>query len=189
MTIVGNAQANTLMAASVGSYLDGSTGADKLYGNSGADTYAYSNGGGADQIFNYNYEQGDVIKIDGTVKSSSISGKNVVLKVGSGSITVSDVVDKLVTLNINGSSNVYKFDKTNATLAKAATNAVQSLNQQLPTEDYWFDVEPDDDPLGSIVEDKDMALNTLEEFSIAFDDPKTFLVDGKKLSERKKTSG
>ena len=189
VTIVGNAQANTLMAASVGSYLDGSTGADKLYGNSGADTYAYSNGGGADQIFNYNYEQGDVIKIDGTVKSSSISGKNVVLKVGSGSITVSDVVDKLVTLNINGSSNVYKFDKTNATLAKAATNAVQSLNQQLPTEDYWFDVEPDDDPLGSIVEDKDMALNTLEEFSIAFDDPKTFLVDGKKLSERKKTSG
>ena len=186
IVLAGNKLGNVLRAGSEGSLMDGGLGADKLYGGAGADTFSYSVGGGADQVFNYDYSQGDVIKIEGTVKSSSLNGKNVVLKVGNGSLTVNNVVDKMMALEINGASNVYNFNKANTTLAKAASNASALLNQQLPADDYWFDVEPDADPLGSIIDDKDMSLNTLEEFSIPFDEPRSILVDGK---ARKKVSG
>ena len=164
VNVVGNAQANVLTASSVGSYLDGGAGGDKLYGGAGADTFAYSDGGGSDQVYNYSYDQNDVISISGTIKSSSVSGKNVALKIGSGSLTLNDVVDKYIAIDVNGTTTVYKFDKNNATLAKAAANAATSINQQLPAEDYWFVddpiTDPIDDPLDQIVETKDISVDT-----------------------------
>ena len=172
VNIMGNAQANVIRAGSSGSSMDGGLGADKLYGGSGADTYSYSVGGGADQFFNYSYEQGDVVKINGTVKSSSISGKNVVLKVGSGSLTVDNAVDKMISININGTTADYRFDKNNATLAKAAANANRS-NAQLPAEAYWFIDEPSTDPtvdpLDQILEPENISVDTSALFDNTFD--------------------
>ena len=172
VVLFGNKSGNILRAGSSGSSMDGGLGADKLYGGSGADTYSYSVGGGADQFFNYSYEQGDVVKINGTVKSSSISGKNVVLKVGSGSLTVDNAVDKMISININGTTADYRFDKNNATLAKAAANANRS-NAQLPAEAYWFIDEPSTDPtvdpLDQILEPENISVDTSALFDNTFD--------------------
>ncbi len=166
INLIGNAQANTLRAGTGDATLDGGLGADKLIGGSGADVFMYSVGGGKDTVVGYDHEQGDVIKIDGTVKSSSVSGKNVVLNVGSGSLTVNDVVDKIISVENNGTVTDYRFNKSNATLAKAATLAAS--NAQLPSEDYWFVDESIDQPSVDPIEEIGGAV---ENNCISLDEP------------------
>ena len=88
VVLLGNKNANVIRAGSEGTSMDGGLGADKLYGGEGADTFGYSVGGGADQIFQFDGYQGDVVQIFGdksiTASSFKESGKNIVLNVGSG---------------------------------------------------------------------------------------------------------
>ena len=173
LSIVGNANANNITIGSGGGTLYGGHStkavADKLYGGSGADVFKYATGDGNDTVFNYDYAQSDVIDVDGTVKSSSVSGKNVVLKIGSGSLTLGNVVNKLVRINIDGTDGIYKFDSKNTTLQKAAENAAKDLisidpieqnptlvsGAQFPTaaDDYWFEEQDSalHDELGEII--------------------------------------
>ena len=106
--LIGNEQKNVLKAGTGNSTLDGSynsttkkSTADKLYGGNGSDTFVWNTSlGGADQFFNYDYAQGDIISITGGTAISKAnfkeSGKNVVLTVGSNKLTINDVKDKAI---------------------------------------------------------------------------------------------
>ena len=63
--LLGNDKSNELRAGAGGATLDGRGGGDKLYGGANEDHFIVSVGGGNDQIYNYNSEQGDVIQLMG----------------------------------------------------------------------------------------------------------------------------
>ncbi len=125
LSIYGTSGANKLKAVSVGTklyglggkdtliggkgkdYLDGGTGndclrggtgADTLVGGTGNDTFLYASGDGKDII--KDYEAGkDVIKLTkGTITGKKAKGKDVILTVGTGSMTLKNAVGKKITL-------------------------------------------------------------------------------------------
>jgi len=73
-------------------------GADILVGGTGKDTFFYASGDGRDII--QDYEAGkDVIRVTaGTITSKKASGKNVILTVGDGSLTLNNAVGKKLTV-------------------------------------------------------------------------------------------
>ena len=125
----GDDKANELRAGSGGSTLHGGLGNDKLYGGSGADVFAYS--GGSDVIYNYTPEQ-DRIELRGvSVTSSRISGNDIVYVIGSGNLTI---------------KNAASYGLMGITIEEVADE------EQLPSDDYWFEQEDaSDDPLGEII--------------------------------------
>ena len=93
--IIGNSLANTIY---------GGKGNDTLTGGSGADVFVYSSGGGKDVITDYTAGQ-DKIKITGAkISKSSVSGNDVILTVGSGSINVKNGKGKKLSLYNNATS-------------------------------------------------------------------------------------
>ncbi|MBQ9480252.1 MAG: hypothetical protein IJU71_11970, partial [Selenomonadaceae bacterium] len=111
VVLIGNKNANVMLAGSDGSSMDGGLGNDKLYGGDGADTFSYSLGGGSDQIFKYDGNQGDIVQIFGvdsiTKADFKDSGKNVVLTVASGKTkgTVTFVEPKNVITIVDSDGN------------------------------------------------------------------------------------
>ena len=92
--IDGGAGKDTILGGDGNDVINGGKGNDNLTGGDGADTFVYKNGGGKDVITDYNYDQGDVIQIDGSVSSVKDSGTNVVFTVGKGTITVNKAAGK-----------------------------------------------------------------------------------------------
>ena len=130
-SINGGVKADTLQGGAGNDTLLGGEGNDELYGGTGADVFAYRNGDGKDIIWDYAEE--DKIQIrSGTLKNRSVSGNDVVLQIGSGSITVKEAANK----------NISIVDKNGKALG----------NANVP---YWF-TEDDSDfnaaQLDSIVE-------------------------------------
>ena len=80
------------------SSLVGGKGNDTLIGGVGKDIFFYANGDGHDII--QNYESGsDVIHITaGTLKSKKLSGADVVLSIGNGSMKLKNAAGKKITL-------------------------------------------------------------------------------------------
>ena len=77
--------------------LRGGAGADILRGGAGNDTFYYADGDGKDTILDY--AAGDVIRITkGSLKSGKASGKDVILTVGSGNMTLKNAVGKKITI-------------------------------------------------------------------------------------------
>ena len=81
-----------------GGTVAGGKGSDTIYGDGTKHVYKYANGDGADTI--YNIGSADTISIGGAKYTRSTVGYDVVLKVGSGSITLKDAAS--TTLNIKG---------------------------------------------------------------------------------------
>ena len=104
--LIGNDNANVLRASKDGSTLNGvwntttkKTTSDKLYGGGGKDIFVWDAIlGGADQIYNYDHSQGDIISVTGDASfdktNFKASGAKVVLTIGSNKLTVNDVKDK-----------------------------------------------------------------------------------------------
>ena len=114
INIVGNGQANSITLGAGGGTVYGGYSydaskdaskaykatSDKLYGGSGKDVFVFDESlGGSDQIFNYDSEQGDVIKIKDkssseikellqNTKTFKDSGKNVVLTLNKSKLTI-----------------------------------------------------------------------------------------------------
>ncbi|MBR1580946.1 MAG: hypothetical protein IJ668_10745 [Selenomonadaceae bacterium] len=131
--LIGNANKNVLKAGSGGSMLDGKGGNDKLYGGDGADVFVYD-GQGKDKIYNYTASDRIVISA-GTITKGKLSGKNVVLTVGNGSLTIDKVLGTELTItDASGETNTYLFDKQHKTLGAALIDG----NEQLATAGYWF---------------------------------------------------
>ena len=143
VSIKGTTRAETFRAGKGGSILTGGKGNDKLYGGSGADTFVYANGDGKDTIYNYT-SYIDTIKVtSGKISKASVSGNNVILTVGSGSITVNNAKGKDINItDSTGETATYNF-------TRIVTNPTTSNY-----EERWF-VEDDnfaiDSQLDSIV--------------------------------------
>ncbi len=107
--LIGNDNANVIMAGAHGSTLNGGAGADKLTGGKGKDVFVYAVGDGADVINGYNAAEGDIISIvgDASIDKSSFkeSSKSVALTVGSQKLTINDVQYKPIIV-VNGDDTI-----------------------------------------------------------------------------------
>ena len=170
VSLLGNDNKNTFKAGSGGSTLDGGMGNDKLYGGDGVDVFVF-NGLGKDKVYNYSAE--DRIVLTDSINGVKVSGKKVVLTVGSGTLTVNKAVGKTMTItDADGQTNSYVFDKKHKTLEDALENA----NNQLPAEGYWFlddGTINDTSPLNDLLSTGSLT-NTLTDVYTALDhDPLT----------------
>ena len=96
--IIGNRNANSIIGGSGNNTLDGGIGNDMLIGGNGNDVFLYRNGEGKDIVADY-VEGEDEIKIaSGTLTKITPSGKNVVLTVGRGTITVKNAKNQKLTV-------------------------------------------------------------------------------------------
>ena len=90
----GTSQADLLVGGAGDDTLISSKGKDTLTGGEGADVFIYTDGDGNDIITDYTSDE-DTIKISsGSITGSSLSGSDVVLKIGSGSIKLQNAVSK-----------------------------------------------------------------------------------------------
>ena len=99
VTIKGNNNANIIRAGLGGGNYYGMKGNDTLYGNNKAkDTFWYGKGDGNDTIYDYKSGQDTIRLSSGTLLRSSVSGRNVILDMGSGKITIAGAKGKKITL-------------------------------------------------------------------------------------------
>ena len=157
INIVGNSQANTIVGSSKAETIYGGTGNDsisggagndKLYGEAGADTlyggvgsdtltggdgkdvFVYANGDGADVIADFTAGQDSIKLTSGTVTSASLKSSDMVLKIGSGSLTVKNAKDKEISVgNVTYYNNfVYDAKKTAITLASSFSGTLKTAD-------------------------------------------------------------
>ena len=110
--IAGNSLANSITGGSGADSLSGLAGADTLNGGKGNDTltggagndvFVYASGQGTDVITDY--ATGDKIKITGAkISKTSVSGSDVILTVGSGSVRVKNGKNKSLSIYNNSTS-------------------------------------------------------------------------------------
>ena len=89
--------------------VNGGAGNDTIYGesdNEGGVAYQYENGGGKDVIVGFT--EYDTLQIlSGNIKSSVISGSNLTLNIGSGSVQLNDIIGKYITF-VDSSGGVHE---------------------------------------------------------------------------------
>ena len=106
-SILGNAAADTLI---------GGKGNDTLNGGKGNDVFVYTKGDGNDIIIDYTTKQDKIKLTSGTINSSSLKGSDVILKIGSGSITIKNGKNKSITVvdsNNKSTSKIYGASSKN----------------------------------------------------------------------------
>ena len=110
VNIYGNGKNNVIRAGQGGGILNGGRGNDEIYGGAGADVIEYESGGGMDTV--YGYQAGkDVLSIkSGSINGTAVSGRDVVLTVGKGSICLKDAVLKNISIrDAQGRTAIKKF--------------------------------------------------------------------------------
>ncbi|MBR6014265.1 MAG: calcium-binding protein [Selenomonadaceae bacterium] len=130
-TLKGSSKNDTLTGGKGNDSLSGGNGNDKLIGNKGNDTliggagndtltggagkdvFVYSKSSGNDVITDYKAGQ-DKIKItSGAITKATVKGKDVIFKVGTGTITVKNGKGKsITTINAKGKSTTKKYTST-----------------------------------------------------------------------------
>ena len=117
----GNDLKNSIVGGSGDDTFYGNGGNDTLKGGNGKDVFVYSSGDGNDIITDYTTGQ-DKIKLEsGSITTSSLSGNDVVLKIGSGSIKVKNGKDKKITvIDKNGKSTTKVYGSTTSTSTSTA---------------------------------------------------------------------
>ena len=122
--IIGNSKNNSILGGSGNDTLNGGRGNDTLIGGNGSDVFIYS--AGKDIITDY--AENDKIVINANFVSS-VTGKDVVFKVGSNTLTAKNAVGKKVTINdsviICENGKIYSGDKTNVTFNSAFKGIVE----------------------------------------------------------------
>jgi len=97
LEIDGNRLDNKIIGGSGKNKIDGDKGNDTLTGGKGNDIFIYESGDGDDIISDYSTS--DKIKIsDRKISNAKVSGSDVILTVGSGSLTVKDAKGKSLSL-------------------------------------------------------------------------------------------
>ena len=128
VNITGNSLANSIKGGTGADTLVGGKGNDTLTGGSGADVFIYANGDGNDVITDYVVGTDSIKLTSGSITSSSLSGSDVVLKVGSGSIKVKGAKDKKITvIDSAGKSTSKVYGTTTSTSTTlTVTNSTKS---------------------------------------------------------------
>ncbi|MBQ9478501.1 MAG: hypothetical protein IJU71_03020 [Selenomonadaceae bacterium] len=85
--IIGNDLNNAIKASKGGSTIQGGLGNDKLTCGNGADVIVYSDGDGKDTVKKFTAGEDVVQILSGTIDSVKVTGSNVVLNIGDGSIS------------------------------------------------------------------------------------------------------
>ena len=127
-TITGGSAADSINGGEGDDMITGSKGNDTLTGGSGDDTFFYANGDGVDVITDYTVDE-DIIKLtSGSIKSSSLSGSDVVLNVGSGSIKILNGATKSITVTDSTGSTTSKVYGIPEGVLYNTANTVITLN-------------------------------------------------------------
>ena len=139
-SIFGNAGNDSLNGGSGNDTLIGGKGDDTLIGGVGKDVFVYADGDGNDIIKDYAAGQDKIKLTSGSIDSSSVKGSDVILKIGSGSITLKNANGKEITVT----------DSSNDTTTQVYTNSKNFI------EDSWFleDITPSSD-LTSILDSEE----------------------------------
>lgn len=123
VALTGNDNANEIIAGNNGSTLDGGAGNDTLTGGKGADLFIYQSGNDVIKKFTAST---DTLRIDDdSVSDASISGSNVVFKIGKNTLTVEGMAKKELAFTDYDGEKIFKdsifydSDKTTATLASS----------------------------------------------------------------------
>ena len=103
--LVNTGKAATLKGSSGKDTLIGGSGNDTLTGGKGADVFVYKRSSGKDVITDYTANTDKISITGGGSYSAKVSGNNVILTVGSGTLTIKNGKGK--SLNINGSKKTY----------------------------------------------------------------------------------
>lgn len=98
ITIYGNEKNNTIYASKGGSNLYGQGGNDILIGGTGKDVFWYGTGDGNDIVKNYTPGKDSIRIFKGSLTSGSVSGGDVVLKIGSGSLKLIGMAGKKISV-------------------------------------------------------------------------------------------
>ncbi|MBQ7496275.1 MAG: hypothetical protein IJU00_00300, partial [Selenomonas sp.] len=108
--------------------LNGGKGNDTLYGSRGQDLFRYASGDGADIIENYDFQ--DVIQLtSGKVDSYSLSGGDLILKVGKGSITLKNMANHAINFMDKNGNISTKYYGTGYTAKEVIQNFVQTISE------------------------------------------------------------
>ncbi|MBR1580268.1 MAG: hypothetical protein IJ668_07200 [Selenomonadaceae bacterium] len=114
----------------------GGRGHDTLIGSDGADLFLYASGNGNDTIQNFDATDDRIRLVGVDITGSSISGDNVILKIGDGSITLVDAKNQSINIiNAAGQTSARIYgdeDFTNDSIV-------------LPSDSLYDDYEPDDE--------------------------------------------
>ena len=133
--LIGSDQKPSILhAGSAGATLQGAAvGADKLYGNSGADTFVYSIGGGKDEIYSLDGAQGDEVILLGYTGTGIDTSKKAEFADSGKEITLSFTGGKLAIKNPTGQLKVYSgtLDETTGVITKSAA-PVLTYDSNLP---------------------------------------------------------
>ena len=108
--ITGNENDNKIIGGKKNDILDGAGGSDTLTGGKGKDTFVYAKSSGKDVITDYTAGQ-DKIKItSGSISKTTYSGKDVIFKIGTGTLTVKNGKGKKITIeNASGKTTTQKY--------------------------------------------------------------------------------
>ena len=133
ITIKAGNYSNTIKAGMNGGDIYGQGGNDTIYGGGGKDVFWYGNGDGADTIYNFQSRK-DVLRFYGNAKLDGVSasGTNVILKSGTGSVTLTGKAGQRVDVaDATGKTGAYYFgrqDKANSFAYEAGSIYYGSKN-------------------------------------------------------------
>ena len=146
-SVSGDADADKLYGDNGADTLNGGKGNDTLTGGNGNDVFVYANGDGNDVIADYTAKQDKIKLTSGTINSSSLKGSDVVLKIGSGSITIKNGKNKSITV----------IDSKNKSTSKVYGNSSKNYIEKL-----WFENDDSvaDDEITAITQQNITSDNT-----------------------------
>lgn len=129
VSITGNSKANSIVGGKGADTLNGGSGNDTLTGGNGKDVFVYASGGGKDVITDYTANQDSIRVTSGSITNASLSGSDVVLKVGSGSITVKNGQGKSLTLvNSSGRSSTTVVGGSSSSTSSGSSSLADGLS-------------------------------------------------------------
>ena len=125
VNLIGNAEGNSLIGGKGKDSLNGGAGNDTLWGGKGndvlwggdgADTFVFRAGEGNDVINNYNFEDGDLLRIldkrgreisNNAIKKATFKGEDLTLSIKGGGKLILAGVGTSATINVNGTEQTF----------------------------------------------------------------------------------
>ena len=130
-TLYGGKGNDTLLGGKGTDYLSGDKGNDTLTGGAGKDTFAYAAGGGKDIVTDYTAGQDTLEITTGMISKVSVSKKDLIYKIGSGTVTLKNAAGKAVTIqDMNGGY----------TVSDSKIELLSDFNGSMDANTYWRNV-------------------------------------------------
>ena len=135
--IYGGAGKDILNGGTGNDTLSGGKGNDTLSGGSGADVFVYANGGGKDVITDYSAGQDKIKLTSGKITGTSIKGSDLILKIGTGSLTLKNSKNKNITItDIRGKTSTLKYS-TISTKTTTKRDFIENSTETLFTDNNY----------------------------------------------------